>query len=167
MLIKKGEIIEKCFYKVPDEERIYRCMEYLQSSKFKTLNSDKKEKLLARVKLLKNYFNRQYTSSKCHFDTFKIKCKGFMESDFDFDIQIAEGTEKLNKVGRHQKIFSEKSAKSKQKEIEKIAKLANYNHELLLRAALLSAKRERNTAKSFAINSILKPKSMKEKVKVI
>lgn len=165
MKLKNEEIIEKCFYKIPDDERIYRAMEYLTSREFEKLKIQEKEILLKKVCELKNYFARFYKKFGSHYNMFKNKCGFFLQSDFDFDFKL-ETNRKVKKRASKKK-FSELCARSKFNFVKNVAEFGDFNSEILLRSALVAAKREKKLTRALKISNILKPKKIKPiKVKI-
>lgn len=158
MKLSKGELVYNCFYKVAENERVYRAMNYLESREFKPLNDLEKNLLLKKIIELKNYFVRNYQKHKSHYNKFETHNAEFLASDFDYEFEL----QNISK-GRPKKNFENKlSNSSKCSEIQRIAKLCNCDIDLLLRSARYSARHKKNLKKYSEISNLIQPKKIKK-----
>lgn len=182
MILSKGEIIYNCFYGTIEAERVEKALKYLQSREFVLITSEKEKDLIDQLNALKIYFRRKFSKCRGNYEYFEKTCENFMLADFPFDFEVdyfmpslspslistkvTEKSQKFKGGGRQKKPYNDKKRSAKLSEAIKVSKCADFNSDLLLRAALYAAQKENKKIRASRIKSILNTNKLKEVKKV-
>lgn len=182
MILSKGEIIYNCFYGTFEKERVDKALKYLQSREFIIITSEKENELIMKLNALNIYFRRMYNKYRSIYESFEKNCEKFLHADFPFDFEVdyfmpslspslistkvTEKSQKFKGGGRQKKPYNDKKRSAKLSEAIKVSKCADFNSDLLLRAALYAAQKENKKIRASKIKSILNTIKLKEVKKV-
>jgi hypothetical protein len=168
MKITQRELIFNTF-RINDD--IDNALSYIRglitTNKYVELTECDEKELKLKLFSLRTKFNKRFLKNHRYWPKFETKCSIFLNNEFNFEFKMAR---KKPVKPRKLKNFNDMCSSRKWMQASKVAQMNAYNSSILLQAALLSAKKEKNVTRVTAIKEILlkkKPKMMPKKIKKV